>query len=257
MSPGKQKKHRTASVWLRCAIAGLIGVSLSACGTPDPESGAETGDLEPLVGPSQVLEDLSGFAGEFVVIDARMASDVASMAMPAYQAPIGKRLNFTYRGIEMEGAACEAWRVTALAEPILFVDSDPNLVDLRLGPTESPVSVGDHREHQGYAALCEGEEVFRFHKVDDRVLVMPTENSAVNLILERPLTELQIKAYQAQLKSMKFYDDALTGQLDEATLRASRQWFEYRASLDETQPIPARPAITENLLDALNVIDNG
>ena len=41
----------------------------------------------------------------------------------------------------------------------------------------------------------------------------------MNLILERPLMEVRIKAYQMQLKSMKFYDGALTGKLDEETLR--------------------------------------
>ena len=76
----------------------------------------------------------------------------------------------------------------------------------------------------------------------------------MNLILERPLPEVRIKAYQMQLKSMKFYEGDLTGKLDEETLRASRTWYEYRAELDDTQPTPARPAITENLLDALGVL---
>lgn len=235
------------------AIVGMVGLFCAACGAPEPA--ANDAPLEPLVGPSQVLEDLSGFAGEFVIIDARMASDVASVAMPDYQPPIGERLVFNHQGIMLDGAACDAWRVEPNDDATLVVESDPNLIDLVLGPTDSPISSGDQQEHQGYVARCEGEDVFRFHKVDDRVLIIPTENSAVNLILERPLSELQIKAYQAQLKSMKFYDGELTGLLDDATLRSSRYWYENRARLEDTQPIPGRPAITENLLDALNVLN--
>ncbi|NQY12930.1 MAG: hypothetical protein HRT81_03605 [Henriciella sp.] len=235
------------------AIAGMAALFCVGCGSPEPA--ADDAPLEPLVGPSQVLEDLSGFAGEFVIIDARMASDVASVAMPDYQPPIGERLVFNHQGIMLDGADCEAWRVDPLDEATLAVEADPNLIDLVLGPTDSPISSGDQQEHQGYVARCEGEDVFRFHKVDDRVLIVPTENSAVNLILERPLSDLQNKAYQAQLKSMKFYDGELTGVLDDATLRSSRYWYEDRARLDDSQPIPGRPAITENLLDALNVLN--
>lgn len=216
----------------------------------------EAEPLPPLVGPSEALVDLAGFAGEYVIIDARMASDVASPPLTGFEPPIGKSITFTRQGIKLEGAECDKWKVSEVDDAILPVSFDPNLIDLILEPTDSPLTSGDQQEHVGYAAICEGETVFRFHKVDDRVLVMPTANDAINLILERPLTELQIKAYQSQLKSMKFYDGELTGILDEATLRSSRIWFENRARLDDSQPIPMRPAITENLLDALFVLSD-
>ena len=232
----------------------LAGILMTGC------SGGQTYDdsksLPPLVGPSEALAKLAGFAGEYVIIDARMASDVASPLLPDFEPPIGESIRFTRTGIELEGGECDDWQVTELDAAILPVQYDPNLIDLVLGPIDSPNTVGDQQQHVGFVAKCEGETVFRFHKVDDRVLVMPTENSAVNLILERPLSEVQIKAYQAQLKSMKFYEGELTGELDDATLTSSRYWFEYRARLDDTQPIPARPAITENLLDALRVLND-
>ncbi|MEO0411096.1 MAG: hypothetical protein AAF221_04540 [Pseudomonadota bacterium] len=52
---------------------------------------------------------------------------------------------------------------------------------------------------------------------------------------------------------MKFLDGETTGVLDERTLAASRERYLYRAQLDDDQPVPERPAITENLLDALEV----
>lgn len=236
----------------------LISICLAtlAAGCSVDEEEDDASELPPLVEPSEALANLSGFAGEYVIVDARMASDVASPLLLDFEAPIGESISFTRNGVELDGAECDEWRVNPVDEAMLPVQSDPNLIDLVLGPTDSPITSGDQQEHTGFVAICEGEEVFRFHKVDDRVLVMPTANGAVNLILERPLGELQIKAYQAQLKSMKFYDGELTGTMDEATLRSSRYWYEDRARLDDAQPIPGRPAITENLLDALFVLND-
>ncbi|GJL94846.1 MAG: hypothetical protein DHS20C05_12510 [Hyphococcus sp.] len=233
----------------------LISLGGALFGCSPEQSSTEVKTEPPLVEPSAQLEKLSGFAGEYVIVDARRASDVAAPAAPGSETPIGKSINFTQHGVEMEGIACEDWLIIPARVPVVYVDSDPNLTDLTLAPTDSPLTSGDQQVHAGFTVLCEKQRVMKLHRVDDRVLVMPWANSTVNLILERPLSTIQIKAYQAQLKSMKFYDGALTGELDEATLRASRAWYEHRAMLDDTQPIPARPAITENLLDALRVIE--
>jgi len=211
-------------------------------------------DTDPLVPPSQALDTLAGFAGEYVIVDARRAADVAAPAQDLMPSPIGESITFTRDSIEMSGAGCDAWVIEPLDAPILAFDSDPNLIDIVLPPTDNPISAGDQQIHKPYVAKCEGEAVLRIHKVDDRVLVIPSKNSAVNLILERPLSSLQVTAYQMQLKSMKFYDGPLTGVLDNDTLRASRFWYDNRARLEDTHPVPARPAITENLLDALNVL---
>lgn len=233
-------------------LAASAFISVASCSGSDGNKDAE---LEPLLPPSSALERLAGFSGEYIIVDARRASDVATTALD-FKPPIGERIRFTYDGIELTDVECDEWKVISLDAPVIFIDSDPNLTDLNLGPTDSPITSGDQREKGAYVASCEGEDVFRFQKVDDRVLIVSSGNSAVNLILERPLTNLQIKAYQSQLKSMKFYDGELTGELDEATLRASRNWYIDRAGLDEVTPIPARPAITENLLDSLGVLQN-
>ncbi len=211
---------------------------------------------EPITGPSAELNALAGFAGTYIIIDSRRASDVAAPLTEISEAdnPIGKSVRFTRHGIEMEGISCTSWKIRLSDNAVLFVKTDPNLIDLNLRPADSLNSVGDRRAHAGYEITCEGEHFATIHKVDDRVLIMPWANSAINLILEKPLSSLQIKAYQAQLKSMNFYDGPLSGELDAATLRGSRLWYEYRANPDETEPIPARPAITENLLDGLSIL---
>lgn len=227
-------------------------ISLSAC----TDKTANTAKEPPLAPASADLEKLAGFAGTYVVVDVRRASDVAAPAMPgiASDSPIGQTLTFTQKDILMAGISCEDWRITPDPDARLNVTTDRNLKDLTLGPVDVSTSRGDQQDHSGFQIMCEGERFAALHKVDDRVLVMPRNNSQVNLILERPLTPLQIKSYQAQLKSMKFYAGELTGEMDAATLNGSRIYYNYRADLNDTDPLPARPAITENLLDALRVL---
>ena len=85
------------------------------------------------------------------------------------------------------------------------------------------------------------------------MLAMSWANSTTYLILERPLTDPEVKRLQKSMKSVKFYDGGITGTLDAATERAVRAWYEYRLAKPE-MAIPRRPAITENFLDALGVL---
>ncbi len=212
---------------------------------------------ERLALPSVELAVLSGFAGDYVIVDARRASDVAapaSLPSAAADSPIGQTVSFTRDGIEMEGLGCDAWRIDPEDTTPNFIETDPNLVDLTLEPADAPKSRGDQRNYASFAVTCEDEFFAAFHRIDDRVIIWPSQNSSVNLVLEKTMPPVKIKAYQAQLKSMKLYSGELTGELDAATLAASRRWYEYRANLSDDHPVPARPAITENLLDTLRVI---
>ncbi len=200
------------------------------------------------------LDVKMGISGKYIVVDARRASDVSAPALFDFDMPLGHSVRFEGQSVSMDGAACDDWKITTVTEKIVPVHEDPNLIDLTLAPTDSPIGSGDQQQHTGYIVQCEGKEFIKVHKVDNRVLVMPAANSAINLILERPLTSQQIMSYQRQLKSMKFYDGPINGKLDETTLRSSRTWYIDRARLSDDQPIPARPAITENLLDALGVL---
>ena len=60
---------------------------------------SETESPPPLVGPSEELANLSGFAGTYVIVDARRASDVSAPAMPMIDVPIGETINFTRKGV--------------------------------------------------------------------------------------------------------------------------------------------------------------
>jgi len=235
----------------RFSIACSCILLLAAC---SKTTGLSIDDVVPLAPPSVELSRLSGFAGEYVIVDARRASDVAAPASFSETYPIGQVVVFDRDGLNMDGVSCENWIIEPTEEPVIFVESDRNLIDLTLGPTDSPNSAGDQQVHAAFIVYCEGEHFGRLHKVDDRILVMPWSNSSVNLILERRLSAIQIKVFQSQLKSMKFYNGELTGELDTATLEASRAWYEYRAAPTDTDPIPGRPAITENLLDGLRVL---
>ena len=247
------------------AFGSIAVLAMTACteGLITDNVDAETIDYsadttKPLAQPSAQLEALAGFSGTYVIVDVRRASDVAASGLPsdiAEENPIGKTISFTRTDIEMEGVTCDEWMIIPARVPVVYVSSDPNLIDLTLAPTDSPHTSGDQQDHEGYTVLCERQRVMQLHKVDDRVLVMPWANSTVNLILEKTLPKVKIKAYQAQLKSMKFYSGKLTGIFDGDTLRASRAWYKYRANLDDSQPIPVRPAITENLLDSLSILN--
>lgn len=228
-------------------FAGVVSLCLTlsavACSAPNGADQVQEADAKP------------GYpSGVFVIVDARRASDVAAPFDPTQVIPIGEQITFTEDGVEIEGAACGDWQILGSNSPIIFPEEDPNLIDLTLGPVDADHSVGDQRINITYEIICEDETVTKFLRIDDRVLVMPWANSELNLILEKPLSHEEVKKYQQSLKSVKYYDGDLTGELDEATLKASRFWYEDRARLSEDQPIPLRPAITENLLDTLGVL---
>jgi len=228
-------------------------MALVACG-PSYDAAPQADNVD--ASETITVDKLAGFSGEYVVVDARRASDVAAPLDTDEEPPIGETVSFVNEEIRIDGISCDAWLIEPATEQILPWDTDPNLIDLRLPPTDGPNSAGDQQEHVGFSVSCEGEPVAQLHRVDDRVLVMPWSNSSVNLILEKSLTPSEVRAYQAQLKSMKFYEGEATGTFDEPTLRASRAWYEYRADTGEPSPVPARPTVTENLLDGLDVIES-
>lgn len=207
--------------------------------------------------PKPVIDPQTALLGDYIVVDRRSASDVANMATPdmSVAVPIGQQVTFQAAGLTMENLECIDGTIEPMTRGSIPIESDPNLIDLQLGPIDGLKSVGDQRIAAHYNVTCAGRFFSRVSQVDGRVVVMSWANSAINLILEKPLSADQIKRYQSQLKSMKFYSGEINGVLDKQTLAASRIWFEYRTGGDDSTPIPARPAITMNLLDALGVID--
>ena len=206
--------------------------------------------------PLQLEELIDAPFGEYQVIALRNASDVATTADPGAGAEwLEQRASFAEGQLTwLGGQTCELWSVREAEIPVITLE-DPNLSDLAIPPVDSEASSGDKRVNMPVDLICQddGEQILgSFVIIDARVLVTSTSNSTVNLILEQPLTEEQVRKFQAQLKDMKFYEGEITGELDEATLRSVGSYAEYRGSAYRF----FRTAITENLLDGLRVLDN-
>lgn len=196
------------------------------------------------------------FAGKYVVVSVRNNSFVAAPLDPAIletASPIGKSIEFDTRGVLLEGIGCDSWQAKPISSPVDF-STDTMLADLRLPPADSPKSDGDRRVLKYYRITCEGEVFADIYQADNRVLAMSWANSRMYLILERPLSTLQVKKLQSALKLLKFYSGSRNGQFDAMTKSAVRDWYAYRQTNPEI-PVPKRPAITENLLDTLKVIE--
>ena len=195
-------------------------------------------------------------SGEYQVVALRNTGDVATVANPGSGMEwIDQRVSFGEgRLIWLSGETCRLWSVREAKFSVITLE-DPNLSDLVIPPLDSATSSDDKRINVPVDLLCqdEGERILgSFAIIDARVLVASVLNGTVNLILERPLTEQQVKKLQVQLKDMKFYEGKITGELDEATLGSVGFYAEYRGSAYRF----FRTAITENLLDGLRVLDD-
>lgn len=189
-----------------------------------------------------------GVRGDFKVISIRNASDVAGQPPGLGDSwdNIGNTVSFGTSLTWIDGTQCEYWALENADADVVFKD-DPNLSDLQVPPLDAPHSAGDQRENRHYHILCGGQLLGSLLKVDDRTLVIPHPSGITNIILERPLTTSQTKAFQAELNSMKFYDGEPNGVLDEKTHRAAAFYAEYRGAEFAFKVA----AITENLLDGL------
>lgn len=198
---------------------------------------------------------LEVLSGKYVVVSVRRNSFVASTApvIPSGEnSPIGKTVEFDAEGIAIDGISCDAWKADSITTPVDFAD-DPILSDLRLPPTDSPITDGDRRLAKSYRISCEGEAFTTLYQADSRVLALSWANSSLYLVLERRLSSEQIRKLQLALKLLKFYSGTANGQFDEATGNAVRTWYAYRQT-NKDAAIPKRPAITENLLDTMKVL---
>ena len=190
--------------------------------------------------------------GDFVAIAIRSASTVASPLsdVPAGEvAYLGRRLSFGDGLRWFDGSQCEDLRLVAMEDPALDL-TDPLLSDLRIAANDG-VSVGDRRLDQSLAVWCGDERRMDLVMIDRRVLVATAANSSMHLILEKPLTRVQVARLQTQLKDMKFYDGEITGEMDAEMRRRLGPYTEYRGALYRF----ANPVITENLLDGLGILD--
>ena len=193
--------------------------------------------------------------GEYRVVALRNASDVATTAHPNVGAEwVDQHVSFNEGKLTwLGGQTCKLWSVRKSVSRVIMLE-DPNLSDVVIPPVDSTTSSGDKRVNMPVDLLCQdhGERILAsFVIVDARVLVTSTANSTVNLILEQPLTEKQVRKFQEQIRDMKFYDGMISGKLDAATLRGVASYAQYRGAAYRF----FRTVITENLLDGLHVLD--
>jgi len=191
--------------------------------------------------------------GEYQIVALRNASDVATTAAPnAGVEWLGQRVSFREGQLNwLGGKSCTLWSVRESRSSMITL-YDPNLSDLAVPPLDSVISSGDKRVNIPVELICQdnGEQTLgRFVIIDARVLIASAPPWTVNYILERPLTQKQVKKLQVKLKDMKFYKEKITGKLDKATLRSVGLYAEYRGSKYRF----FRTVITENLLDGLGV----
>lgn len=200
--------------------------------------------------PQVIRADLPLLSGQYELVDVRRASDVAggpieesTIRLIGSTASFGEKFDFP--GLD----GCTTWSVKA-ASGIPLNENDPVLSDTQIAPIDGDRSAGDKRINLGLKVFCDGEYKISLLKVDERILVVPTASGIAYLIFERSLSDEETKRFQFQLRDMKFYSGSASSSWDEDSFRALSFYAEYRGADYRF----ARTAISENLLDALGVI---
>ncbi len=201
--------------------------------------------------------NVHSFKDNYRVVTIRNVSAVAhtSKGMNDGGTLIGAEMTFTEDELSFNGLICKQAFMPLSLLPIID-EFDPMLADIRAPPTDSPLSVGDKKIGKSLRYNC-ADKKHRYldvYQVDSRVLVLPWNNGAQYLMAEKPLTEEQVIKLQKQLMDMKFYNGKTTGQIDDDTLSALSSWLLYRLEDDNAYRFK-RTLITENLLDALSVLE--
>jgi len=225
------------------AVLGCFAlISMTAC------SGESAPPSEPAAASQS---DFTGWVGTYEIVAVRRASDVAAPAMSLNQDddPRGATITITPVGLELDGMACDKWTAEQDVGPNP-IETDPILSDLYLPSLDG----ADPLLRPTLKVMCEGEVAVRIFAADHRVIAVPWQNSSHYLVAEKPLNDTQILRLQNVLTDMKFGDLEPTGILDAETLQAMRSYYEYRLDNKDSYTF-ARPAISESLLEKLQVFD--
>lgn len=220
-------------------LAGMLAVVLltSLIGSGSQVTGGER--------TSALLE------GSYVIVALRRASYIEGAAVTdGSVAWIGTEVSFGEPLVWVYGIVCRDWRVEPIRHAGIFLD-DATLSDLTIGPLEPPEE--PLPEARPLRLYCDGGRLADILRIDDRVIVIPSDTGVMNAILEKPLSAGQIRRLQARLKDMNFYPGELTGEIDEATRNAVSNYADHRGA----GYVFHRAALTENLLDGLDVLDRG
>lgn len=215
-------------------IGSLIGIA-----------SADTGDSDSngLVLPS----------GEYIVTAIRRANMVESTAdaEPNIANLIGEKAQFDEILYWIDGLSCQGWTGMASRNATLNLH-DPLLSDLAIEELEPPAhDVIDFSQTMDlYCDRSNLVPVANLTTIDDRVLVTASPAGTYHLILEKPLSQEEIRRLQVKLKDIKFYDGDASGEMDEATRAAVSAYAESRGAEYRFKDV----VITRNLLDGLGVL---
>jgi hypothetical protein len=215
----------------------VISIVVLVCGNAVADTSQS--DLEAIASPS----------GDFVIVDIRRASDVAGPPEDkSLTWEIGQKLSVGDELIWPDGRTCLSWHATRLNEPVVNLE-DPLLSDTQIGPLDSTQSSGDFLVNRMLALRCKSEEMIVL-QVDRRVLVASSPSGQSYIIFEKPLRREQVEALQKKLHSMKFMEGYPSGEWADSAQAALSSYAAYRGATFNFH----RPAITQNLLDGLDVV---
>lgn len=233
----------------------------AACHTAVPADPSETDVTTQIADPTEVTPEApisteeqalwDALAGTYEIVAGRRASETAAPldAVDMSDDPRGERFTIATRSVTLDGASCDAWRVTSEPGPDVM-DRDPMLDDLRLPGLDAT----EPQSGQTYNLTCEGEHVFTMYKADPRAMAIFWDNGVSFLIAEMPLTPPQILKFQTQMRDMKFQSGVPSDSWTASGLIGLRSYYGYRTQSKDAY-IFDRPAITASLLEKLGVLD--
>lgn len=191
--------------------------------------------------------------GSYVVRAIRRSSLVASTmdAEPKIGDLLGATATFADSFSWIDDSRCDAWSAKEIRNELEAL-RDPILSDLAIEKLAPPAHevFAFSQTYEIYCGDNDLQPAARLVRIDDRVLVTMSPSGSFYLLLEKPLAEDEVRRLQQQLKSMKFYEGEITGQLDEQTRAAVAGYADYRGAEYRFKDA----VITENLLDGLNVL---
>lgn len=193
--------------------------------------------------------DTLSLRGNFVVVDLRVASDVAAPLDSNEQVRARSLLGATVRFADgvtwTDGRTCEVRQDTATSVP---AQVDPNLSDLQIVPGST-----DIRRNWPFVIDCLGRsagDVWRALAVDDRVLVARSGSSTVYLVLELPMAPEEGRRMKQGLLAAGFDPGPIDGPLDERARTAIAAYARAKGAKYRF----ATGIVTRNVLDALTAL---
>lgn len=192
-------------------------------------------------------------SGEYVVTAIRRSGMVESTvdAEPEIGSLLGLTATFSDSFHWIDGSSCESWSASDSTNDRVDL-YDPNLSDLAIEKLQPP-AYEVFSFVRSFDLFCDGDTdpVANVTNLDGRVLVTVSDSGSFNVILEKPLSESEVRRLQEQLKDMKFYEGDVTGVIDESTRAAISGYADYRGAEYRFKDA----VITGNLLDGLNVLE--